>query len=91
VREKHEIQTRGGRQTDIRPEYDFGKMKGGIRGKYYQAYRKGTNLVRLAPDVAKAFPDDDSVNKALRVLLRASKTALSRSNRAGIRARSTTN
>ena len=55
-------------------EYDFARMKGGVRGKYYRAYQKGTNLVLLAPDVAKAFPDEQSVNDALRVLLRASKT-----------------
>ncbi len=70
----------GGRQTNMRPEYDFAKMKGGVRGKYYRAYQKGTNLVLLAPDVAKAFPDNDSVNKALRLLLRASKAALPRSS-----------
>ena len=26
---------------DMRPEYDFANMKGGIRGKYYKAYRAG--------------------------------------------------
>lgn len=35
---------------DIRPEYDFSK---GIRGKHYEAYRKGTNVVFLDPDVSK--------------------------------------
>jgi len=69
-----------GRQTDMRSEYDFARMKGGVRGKYYRAYQKGTNLVLLAPDVAKAFPDTDSVNKALRLLLRVSKSALPHSD-----------
>lgn len=26
---------------DMRPEYDFTRMTGGIRGKYYKAYRAG--------------------------------------------------
>ena len=58
-------------QEDLLPEYDFKKMAGGVQGKYAAAYRRGTNLVRLAPDVAKAFTTDDSVNKALRAVLRA--------------------
>jgi hypothetical protein len=59
-------------ETDeLRPEYDFSKMAGGVRGKYVAAYRQGTNLVRLDPDVAKAFTTDESVNEALRAVLRA--------------------
>jgi hypothetical protein len=58
-------------QDDLLPEYDFKKMAGGVRGKYAAAYRRGTNLVRLAPDVAKAFRTDESVNEALRAVLRA--------------------
>ena len=34
---------------DLRPEYDFASMKGGIRGKYYEQYRKGSNIVLLEP------------------------------------------
>ncbi len=26
---------------EMRPEYDFTRMKGGVRGKYYKAYRAG--------------------------------------------------
>jgi hypothetical protein len=44
-------------------------MKGGVRGKYVERYREGTNLVLLDPDVAAAFPDAKSVNDALRLLL----------------------
>jgi hypothetical protein len=57
-------------QDDLRPEYDFSKMKGGVRGKYVERYREGTNLVLLDPDVAAAFPDAKAVNDALRILLR---------------------
>ena len=54
---------------DLRPEYDFSQMKGGVRGKYVERYREGTNLVLLDPDVAAAFPDAKAVNDALRQLL----------------------
>ena len=39
-------------EDDMRPEYD---LSGGVRGKYYERYRQGTNVVRLDPDVAAAF------------------------------------
>jgi hypothetical protein len=52
---------------DMLPEYDF---RGAVRGKYYARVTKGTNFVLLAPDVAKYFPDSDSVNDALRVIIR---------------------
>jgi hypothetical protein len=56
-------------EDELRPEYDFSKMAGGVRGKYVERYRSGTNLVLLDPDVAEAFPTDASVNEALRLLL----------------------
>lgn len=40
-----------------------------MRGKYYQRYQQGTNVVLLDPDVAQAFKDSESVNRALRLLL----------------------
>jgi hypothetical protein len=56
-------------EDELRPEYDFSKMAGGVRGKYVDRYRAGTNLVLLDPDIAHAFPTDASVNEALRLLL----------------------
>ena len=56
-------------KADILSEYDLASMKGGVRGKYYQRYRKGTNVVLLEPDVAEAFPTEDAVNEALRGIL----------------------
>jgi len=56
-------------KNDIRPEYDFANMKGGVRGKYAPQTRSGTNLVLLDPEIAKAFPTDASVNQVLRVVL----------------------
>lgn len=55
---------------DLRPEYDCAQLKGGVRGKYAKRFRGGTNLVCLAPDVAKVFGDDVSVNDALRSLIK---------------------
>jgi hypothetical protein len=54
---------------DLRPEYDFATMKGGVRGKYVARLRKGNNLVLLEPEVAAAFPSADAVNEALRGVL----------------------
>jgi hypothetical protein len=54
---------------ELRPEYDFSKLQGGVRGKYVERYRAGTNLVLLDPDVAQAFPNEDAVNEALRLLM----------------------
>jgi hypothetical protein len=48
---------------EMRPEYDLG---GGVRGKFFAEYQEGTNLVLLAPDVARSFRSSDAVNEALR-------------------------
>jgi len=37
---------------ELRPDYDLSQLKGGVRGKYVQRYKEGTNLILLAPDVA---------------------------------------
>lgn len=55
---------------ELRPEYDLAQLKGGVRGKYTERYRRGTNLVLLEPDVAQAFPNAQSVNEALRLLIK---------------------
>jgi hypothetical protein len=52
-----------------RPEYkrsDFGKLE---RGKYAKRVRESTNVVVLEPEVARVFPNDKAVNKALRGLI----------------------
>jgi hypothetical protein len=56
-------------EDDLRPEYDASALKGGVRGKYLERYRAGTNLALLAPDVRAAFPTDEAVNEALRSLI----------------------
>ena len=50
---------------DMLEEYDF---TGGVRGKYAKRYAQGTNVVVIDPDVAEYFPDNESVNEALRGL-----------------------
>ena len=58
---------------ELRPEYDLTQLKGGVRGKYYKRAIAGTNLVLIEPDLARVFPDADSVNRALRILLDAAR------------------
>lgn len=56
--------------NDMRPEYDFAAMQGGVRGKHVRRLgEQGSNVVLLDPDVAEAFPSEASVNEALRGVL----------------------
>jgi len=53
-------------ETDeLRPEYDFSQMTGGVRGKYAAAYRRGTRLPRLDPNVTESV-DERSASPGLR-------------------------
>ncbi len=53
-------------EDQMRDEYDF---SGGVRGKFYQEYMKGTNVILLDADVAEVFHDSETVNQALRTLI----------------------
>ncbi|MBI3795154.1 MAG: hypothetical protein HY280_10590 [Nitrospinae bacterium] len=55
--------------VELRPEYKREDLGKGVQGKYFSSYNKGTNLVLLSPDVAKAFPTEKAVNNALRSLI----------------------
>ncbi len=57
------------KRDELRLEYRREDLGQGIRGKYFKAYRSGTNLVLLRPDVAAAFPTEKAVNDALRSLI----------------------
>jgi hypothetical protein len=72
-------------KDDLRAEYDLTKLKGGVRGKYYQRALGGTNLVLVEPELAKVFPDAAPVNRVLRVLRDAAgaKTVLVRGSHRG--------
>ena len=74
ITEKREL------RDELRREYDLSELKGGMRGKYAARYRAGTNLVLLSPDVAAYFPDEQSVNTALRKLIRVAKGRVRRAH-----------
>jgi len=61
---------------DLRDDYDETVLTHGVRGKYAARIAAGTTLVRLAPDVAAAFPTEAAVNAALRLLLQATTLAV---------------
>ena len=65
------------RPNDMREEYDLSKLKGGVRAKYYRQATAGMNLVLIEPDLMDVFPDGQAVNRALRVLAEAARTASS--------------
>lgn len=54
---------------EIRPEYKREDLAVGVRGKYFESYCNGTNLVLLSPDVAKVFLTEKAVNEALQSLI----------------------
>lgn len=54
---------------ELRAEYHREDLGPGVRGRYFDSYQKGTNLVLLSPDVAKAFPTAEAVNDTLRSLI----------------------
>jgi hypothetical protein len=54
---------------ELRDEYDLSKMTIVAKGRFAPGRRVGKNVVVLAADVAQAFPTDDAVNEALRLVL----------------------
>lgn len=67
-------------EDEMRAEYDF---SGGVRGKYYQEYMQGTNVVLLEADVAEVFRNSESVNQALRALITIARKDVPRSRQGG--------
>jgi hypothetical protein len=66
--------SKGEKADDLRPEYDLrALLKDGVQGKYAGRFRKGTNLVLLDRDIAEAFPSDEAVNTALRLVIQLKK------------------
>ena len=57
------------KSDELKPEYDLRRLGQGVRGKYYDAYQKGTNIVVIDPDLTETFPNTQAVNDALRKLL----------------------
>lgn len=70
------------RQTDsedyeLKEEYDFSRLTVLPKGRYAPDRRVGKNVVLLAPDIREAFPTDESVNEALRLVMKLSRVPLS--------------
>ena len=62
---------------DLEREYDLKSLGKGVRGKYFEDYQKGTNVVVIDPELSKAFPNAKAVNDALRKVLDNQKKAAS--------------
>ncbi len=62
---------------DLKQEYDLKSLGKGVRGKYFENYQKGTNVVVINPELSKAFPNTKAVNDALRKVLDNQKKAAS--------------
>ncbi len=62
---------------ELEQEYDLKSLGKGVRGKYFENYQKGTNVVVIDPELSKAFPNAKAVNDALRKVLEKEKQAAS--------------
>jgi len=69
------------RKDELRSEYRSEDLGTGERGKYLKAYRAGTNLVLLRPEVAAAFPTEQAVNDALRSLIKVARRSTGQTRR----------
>lgn len=85
-----EKKTKSAEMDDLQTEYRREELGKGVRGKYFEAYRKGSNVVLLSPDIARAFPDSNAVNEALRALLQLTEQTGKLVRRAGRRGKKTT-
>jgi len=51
------------------PELKREQLGVGVRGKYHKQFTQGSNVVVLQPEIQKAFPTSEAVNKALASML----------------------
>ncbi len=75
------------KSEELRPEYRREDLGPGVRGKHFESYQKGANLVLLSPDVAKAFPTEEAVNDALRSLIELAQKSIGLTRRSTERAK----
>jgi len=68
---------------EMRDEYRREDLGKGVRGKNFEEFKKGSNLVLLTPELSRIFPTNDAVNAALSSLVGVARSAT------GIRPRST--
>ena len=64
-------------ENTMRHEYKREELGQGVRGKYYKSYHETNKLISLSPDVAAVFPTEESVNDALRYLIKIAQTSTS--------------
>jgi hypothetical protein len=76
------------KRGELRSEYRREDLGRGVRGKYLKAYRAGTNLVLLKPEVAAVFPTDRAVNDALSSLIKVARHSADLKGRSSRRTRS---
>ncbi len=62
---------------ELRDEYDLSEMTVVAKGRYAAHRRTGKNVILLEPDVVKAFPTDESVNEALRLVMQIARIPVS--------------
>ncbi len=75
------------KSDELRPEYRREDLGAGVRGKHLEAYRAGTNLVLLSPEIAKVFPTEEAVNDALRSLIEVAERSVGPTKRSSRRAK----
>lgn len=75
------------KSDEMRPEYQRKDLGPGVRGKYLESYRAGTNLVLISPDISKVFPTEEAVNDALRSLIEVAQKSVSPTKRSSRRAK----
>lgn len=80
------MRTRKKTDDEMPAELDFGKLGPPVVGKYYERAMATAPVVRLAPDVAIAFPSERAVNAALRGLMRKQVKSASKASRSAKRA-----
>ncbi len=58
---------------ELKEDYDLSQLPIVPKGRYAPERRMGSNIAVLEPDLAQAFPNDEAVNQALRVVLQAAR------------------
>lgn len=65
------------------PELKREQLGKGVRGKYLNNFTQGSNVVVLQPEILKAFPTSEAVNKALASMLAFAKETQGLTGRTG--------
>lgn len=71
---------------EMRAEYRREDLGKGVRGKHYEEFKKGSNLVLLTPELSKIFPTNEAVNTALSSLVGVARSVKNLTSRSSGRA-----